>query len=71
MTLNQIIKMYGFSSDEFKFVRHGYKEINTLETFQNDKGFFETYQSFQNHRSGRNFRGSKYIAVFAPKGCQP
>ncbi len=66
MTLNQIIKMYGFSSDEFKFVRHGHNEINPLETFRNDKGFLETYQSFQSPRSGRNFRGSKYIAVFAP-----
>ena len=58
--------MLGFSPDEFKFVRHGYKDLNPLETFRNDRGFFETYQSFQSQRSGRNFRGSKYVVVFAP-----
>jgi len=63
MTLYDIIKMYGFIPEDFRFVRHGYAEINPLEVFKDNPRLFDAYQSFQRKRK---FGNAKYIASFAP-----
>jgi hypothetical protein len=63
MKFDDILKMHGFEPTEFRVVRHGYKEIDPLDTFRNDRALFDAYQAFQNkHR----FADSKYIATFSP-----
>jgi len=63
MKFSDLIKMNGMNAEEFRLSRHGYKEINPLETFQNERELLVSYQSFQ--KSGK-FGNSKYLAVFAP-----
>lgn len=66
MNLYQLIRMYGFDPLEFKFVRHGYKEINPLLLFREDPEKFVSYQSFMRATGSKNYDGRKYAAVFAP-----
>ena len=41
MTLYDIIKIYGFVPTDFRFVRHGYAEIDPLEVFKGDPELFD------------------------------
>ncbi|NOR51403.1 MAG: GIY-YIG nuclease family protein [Gammaproteobacteria bacterium] len=63
MNLYDIIQIYGLNPTEFRFVRHGFKEINPLDTYRNDPELFNAYQSIQ---AKGKFGKAKYIAVFAP-----
>ena len=63
LSLHDILNHYDVKPNDVKLVRHGNKEIPVLETFQNNRVYFECYQSFQ---SPNKFKGAKHIAVFAP-----
>ena len=63
MNFTDIIKLHNLNPAEFRLIRHGYKEIDPLDVFQNDRKFFDAYQSFQ---SKSKFKNAKYIASFAP-----
>ncbi len=63
MTLYDIIRLNGLEPSEFRFLRHGYKEFNPLQAFQDDPDLFLAYQSFM---AKRKFGDAKYIASFAP-----
>lgn len=63
MNFSDIIKLHNLNPTEFRLMRHGYKEINPLDAFQNDRKIFDAYQSFQ---SKSKFKNAKYIASFAP-----
>lgn len=66
MTLYQIIKIYGFNPAEFKLVRHGYRELNPLETYRSNRELFDAYQAIQRTSGSKNYDDARYIAVFAP-----
>ena len=63
LTFHKLLKLHGVEPAKVKLVRHGNKEIQILETFQQNISKFVTYQSFQNPNK---FGKAKYIAVFAP-----
>lgn len=63
MDLDEIIRLKGFDPKTFRLVRHGFKEIDPLRTYQSNRALFEAYQSFQ---SKGKFADAKYIAAFAP-----
>lgn len=58
-----LLKLNGMNADEFRLVRHGYKELNPLETYHEDPELFVAYQSFQ---AAGKFGNARYLAVFAP-----
>jgi hypothetical protein len=63
MTLYDIIRIYGFAPSDFRFVRHGYAEIDPLKVFKGEPELFNAYQSLQ---VARKFGDSNYIASFSP-----
>ena len=63
MNFDDLLEMNDLNAKEFRLVRHGYKELDPLATFQNNLELFVAYQSFQ--LIGK-FGNAKYIAVFAP-----
>ena len=63
LTLHRIFEIYGIEPATVKLVRHGNKEIPIKETFINNPGRLEMYQSFQ---APKRFSNADKIAVFAP-----
>lgn len=63
MNFNDLLKVNELDSKKFRLVRHGFKEIDPLVTFQTNLELFVAYQSFQ--LIGK-FGDAKYLAVFAP-----
>ncbi len=63
MTFYNILKLYKLDTTRIRLVRHGNAEIPILETFRNNRGRFEAYQSLQ---APKKFSNAKQIAVFSP-----
>ncbi len=63
ITFHDLLKSYGVDPQCVRVVRHGNKEINVLDVFQNNKERFNQYCSWQKENK---YGKSKYLAVFAP-----
>ena len=63
ITAFRILEMYGVEPSTVRLVRHADKEIPIRETFVNNIGRFEAYQSFQ---GANKFGKAASIVVFAP-----
>jgi len=63
ISLFKLFENYGIDPATVRLVRHGNKEIDVLEVFQNDLERFTQYTAWQ--RDGK-YGDSAYLAVFAP-----
>lgn len=63
LTFFDILRIYNLNTAKIKLVRHVNSEIDIIDTFQNNRIKFESYQSFQ---KPNKFSNAKHIAVFAP-----
>lgn len=62
MIFDDILKLHGFDPTEFRLARHGFKEIDPLETFHTNPDRLMAYQAFQTRdRLG----DARYFASFA------
>ena len=62
MDFNDLLKTYGIEANRVRMVRHGYKELDTLDAFRNNRPLLEAYQSFQ---TSDKYGDANYIAVFS------
>ena len=63
ITFYNLLNLYDINPKDVKLVRHGNAEIDILDSFRNNRKYFEAYQSFQLFNK---FGKAKHIAVFAP-----
>ena len=61
ITFHELLTSYGIGPKMVRLVRHGNKEINALDVFQNDKERFNQYSAWQ---KVNKFGKSKYLAMF-------
>ena len=63
MNFNDIITLHGFDPSKFRLARHGFKEIDPLETFRTNPNRLMAYQAFQ---TKDRLGDARYVASFAP-----
>lgn len=63
LTFYDLLRTFLIDPADVRLVRHGNKELNVLDTFQNDIAKFQEYTAWQ---SPGKYGNSKYLAIFAP-----
>ena len=64
LSFHELLKSYNLNPSMVRLVRHGNKEYDVLDMFQQDRVRFTEYTAWQSKDS--RYGDSKYLAVFAP-----